>query len=65
MTTALSNGNVYGCSLNFFEIPGLQVYEEKKPLPQVSEKNSKVKKHNTKRKKSKSNFQQIKSKLEI
>jgi len=59
VTTALINGNVYGCSLNFFEIPGLQVYEEKKPLPQASHKNSKVKKHNTKRKKSKSNFQQI------
>ncbi|MBP00772.1 MAG: hypothetical protein CMG34_06115, partial [Candidatus Marinimicrobia bacterium] len=59
VTTALINGNVYGCSLNFFEIPGLQVYEEKKPLPQDSPKNSKVKKHNTKRKKSKSNFQQI------
>ena len=56
VTTALINGNVYGCSLNFFEIPGLQVYEEKKPLPQASQKNSKVKKHNTKRKKSKSNF---------
>ena len=34
VTTALINGNAYGCSLNFFEIPGLQVYEEKKPLPQ-------------------------------
>ena len=59
VSTALINGNVYGCSLNFFEIPGLQAYEEKKPLPQASQKNSKVKKRKSKRKKSKSNFQQI------
>jgi len=59
VSTALINGNVYGCSLNFFEKPGLQEYEEKKALPQPLQKNSKVKKRKPKRKKRKSNFQQI------
>tara|TARA_Y100000741_G_scaffold365049_1_gene358690 strand:+ start:17020 stop:18714 length:1695 start_codon:yes stop_codon:yes gene_type:complete len=59
VTTALINGNVYGFSLNFFEKPGLQEYEEKKALPLPPQRNSKVKKRKPKRKKRKSNFQQI------
>jgi len=59
ISTAIINGNVYGSSLNFFDSPGLQEYDDKKTIPEISKEKNKQKKRKPLKKKKTNNFQQI------
>ena len=59
ISTAIINGNVYGSALNFFDNPGLQEYDDKKTIPEISKEKNKQKKRKPLKKKKTNNFQQI------
>ena len=59
ISTAIINGNVYGSALNFFDSPGLQEYDDKKTIPEISKEKNKQKKRKPLKKKKTNNFQQI------
>ena len=59
ISTAIINGNVYGSALNFFDSPGLQEYDDKKTIPEISKEKNRQKKRKPLKKKKTNNFQQI------
>ena len=59
ISTAIINGAVYGSTLNFFDNPGLQEYDDKKTIPEPTQEKSKQKKRKPLKKKKTNNFQQI------